>query len=170
MRSHFRTVMADYGGKYSDFPFYFSVKMSSKRPSSKWGLSPVNERWLVIRMVAFLMNELKQFGCYNVYKFDSTVDLEFFNSDNNKIKKMLAKHAFILRLMYEICNEMKFYNLTTPLPAVGGIYDMFKANPNPINYETLKYTKGNIGVRVPTCSIIRKLLKFWIGTYTNYSI
>ena len=69
--------------------------MSSKRPSSKWGISPVNERWFVIRMVTFFMNKLKQFGCYNIYKSDSTVDLEF-NSDNNKIEKMLAKHAFIL--------------------------------------------------------------------------
>ena len=49
--------------------------------------------------------------------------------------------------MYELCNEMKYYILTTPLPAVSGIYDMFKVNPSP-NYPTLKYTKGYIGVRV----------------------
>ena len=42
---------------------------------------------------------------------------------------------------------MKYYNLTTPLPAVGGIYDMYKVNTNP-NYPTLKYTKGYTGVRV----------------------
>ena len=129
--------------------------MSSKGPSSEWGLSPVKERWFVIRMVAFLTNELKQFGCYNVYKSDSTVDLELFNSDNNKIEKMLAKYVFVLRPVYGICNwpNMLLYwwnstILRTSLPAVGGIHYMFKANPSPINYETLKYTKGYIGVRV----------------------
>ena len=53
----------------------------------------------------------------------------------------------ILRLEYKLSNEMKFYNLTTPLPAIGGIYYMDKVNPNP-NYPSLKYTKGFIGVRV----------------------
>ena len=60
---------------------------------------------------------------------------------------MLAKHACILRPVYELCNEMKYYNITTPLPAVDGIYFMNKVSPNP-NYPTLKYTKGFIGVRV----------------------
>ena len=60
---------------------------------------------------------------------------------------MLPKHSFILRPVYELSNEMKFYNLTTPLPAIGGIYDMYNVNPNP-NYPSLKYTKGFIGVRV----------------------
>ena len=72
---------------------------------------------------------------------------------------MLAKHAVILRLVYEICNEMKFYNLTTPLPAVGGIHDMFKANRNLINYETLKYTKGYIGVRVTNVQHYKEIVK-----------
>ena len=72
---------------------------------------------------------------------------------------MLAKHAFILRPVYEICNEMKFYNLTIPLPAVGGIHDMFKANPIPINYETLKYTKGYIGVRVTNVQNYKEIVE-----------
>ena len=72
---------------------------------------------------------------------------------------MLAKHAFILRPVYENCNEMKFYNLIMPLPAVGGIHDMFKANLNPINYETLKYTKGYIGVRVTSVQHYKEIVK-----------
>ena len=73
---------------------------------------------------------------------------------------MLAKHAFILRPVYEICNEMKFYNLTTPLPSVGGIHDMFKANnPNPINYESLKYTKGYTGVRVTNVQHYKEIVE-----------
>ena len=84
-------------------------------------------------------DQLRQFGCC-VHKADSNLGLELFNSDVNKIEKMLPKHAFILQPVYELCNEMKYYNLTTPLPAVGGIYDMYKVNPNP-NYPTLKYTK-----------------------------
>ena len=49
-------------------------------------------------------------------------------------------------LYCELCNEIKYYNITTPLSAVGGIYFVNKVNPNP-NYPTLKYTKGFIGVR-----------------------
>ena len=60
---------------------------------------------------------------------------------------MLPKHSMILRPVYELSNDMKFYNLTTPLPAIGGIYYMGKVNPN-LNYPSLKYTKGFIGVRV----------------------
>ena len=86
-------------------------------------------------MVTFLMNKPKQFGCYNIYQSDSTVDLELFNSDITKLKICSPNHAFILRPVYEICNEMKFYNLTMPLSPDGEFHDMFMANPNPMNYE-----------------------------------
>ena len=89
-------VMADDGGKYSDFLLISLAKMASKRPSGKWGLSPVNERWFVIQIIAFLSDQLKQFRCYNVYKADSNLGLELFNFDCNKIEKMLPQHSFIL--------------------------------------------------------------------------
>ena len=124
--------------------------MASNRPSSKWGLSPVNERWFVIQMVAFLSVQLKQFECYNVYKADSS----------NKIEKMLPKHSFILQPVCEPCNEMMYYNITTtPLPAIG-VYNMYKVNPNP-NYPTLKYTKGyKLELGLPMYSIVKQLLKY----------
>ena len=69
------------------FFVFFLAKMASNRPSSEWGLSPVNERWFVIRMVAILSNQLRQFDCYNVYKDDSHCGVELFNSVHNKILK-----------------------------------------------------------------------------------
>ena len=44
----------------------------------EWGLSPVHERFLVIRMVAILSNQLAQFGCYSVYKADSSTLKDLF--------------------------------------------------------------------------------------------
>ena len=111
--------------------------MATNRPSSKWQLSPVQEHWFVIRIVVFLSNQLQQFGCYDMYKDDTYYGLEIFNFASNKTEKMLQRHAFILRPIYQLCYQMKYYNITTPLPAVGGLYDMNKINPNP-TYPTLK--------------------------------
>ena len=40
--------------------------------------------------------------------------------------KVLTKHAFILRAIYPYINEMKFFNISNPLPAIGGIYSMYE--------------------------------------------
>ena len=59
------------------FCFIFS-KNGIRRPSMEWGLSPVNERFLVIRMVAILSNQLAQFGCYYMYKADKQMGSRTF--------------------------------------------------------------------------------------------
>ena len=42
---------------------------------------------------------------------------------------------------------MKYWVVSNPLPAVGGLYSMYNPDPNP-NYPKLKYAKGFIGIRV----------------------
>ena len=65
IRSHFGTVMAnDEEVKFFIF-LYFRVSRDVKRPSFKWGLSPVEERFIIIQFVVVLANCLQQFGVYN---------------------------------------------------------------------------------------------------------
>ena len=63
------------------------------------------------------------------------------------LHKFLQRHAFILRAFYGYCNEMKYWVVSNPLPAVGGLYSMYNVDPNP-SYPKLKYAKGFIGIRV----------------------
>ena len=106
---------------------------------------------------------LQQFGMYNVFKDDSHgIDLVQDIGPNNGIlfHKFLAKHAFILRAIYGYVNEMKFWVISNPLPAVGGLYSMYMyaLNPNPI-YPTLKYTNGFIGIRVVNIHNYRAIIE-----------
>ena len=123
--------------------------MSIQRPSTEWGLSPVEQRWILVRFVVVLSDCLKQFQVYNVYK-DDGFGLDLIQELENGgvlMHKFLQKHAFILRALYGYCNEMKYWVVSNPLPAVGGLYSMYNPDPNP-NYPKLKYAKGFIGIRV----------------------
>ena len=44
--------------------------MATKRPSTVWQLSPVEQRWILVRFVVVLSDCLQQFGVYNVFKDD----------------------------------------------------------------------------------------------------
>ena len=69
--------------------------MASRRPSMEWGLSPVEESFIIIRFVVVLADTLRQFGMYNVYKDDAFgLDLVQDGGPNNGVKlhKILAKH------------------------------------------------------------------------------
>ena len=99
MRSHFGTVMADDGGRKIDFFCFMLVNMASRRPSTEWGLSPVEIRFIIIQFIVVLANTLRQFGLYNVYKDDAIgLDLVQDGGPNNGVKlhKILAKHSLIL--------------------------------------------------------------------------
>ena len=71
--------------------------------------------------------------------------------------QILAKHTIILRAIYGFVNEMKFWNISNPLPAVEGKYNVYAVNPNP-NYPTLKYSKGFIGIRVANIHNYRAII------------
>ena len=120
-----------------------------KRPSTEWGLSPVEQHWIIVRFVEVLSDCLQQFGIYNVYKDDSNgLDLRSWTRQWCFVAQiLLSRHTFILRAVYSYCNEMKFWVISNPLPAVGGVYSMYAVNLNP-NYPALKYTKGFIEIRV----------------------
>ena len=47
-RSRLGTVMANNGGSKIDLFCPFLVNMVSRRPSTEWGLSPVQERFIII--------------------------------------------------------------------------------------------------------------------------
>ena len=131
------------------FLFLFSANMSTQSPSTKWRLSPVEQRWILVRFVVVLSDCLKQFQVYNVYKDDGFgLDLiqELENGDA-LVHKFLWRHAYILRALYGYCNEMKYWVVSNPLPAVGRLYNMYNVDPNP-SYPKLKYAKGFIGIRV----------------------
>ena len=125
--------------------------MLTKRPSTESGCSPVEQRWILIRFVVVLSDCLQQFGVYNVFKDDGHgLDLIQDRSTQDGgvlMHKFLPRHAFILRAVYSYCNEMKYWVISNPLPAVGGVYSMYREDPNP-NYPKLKYAKGFIGIRV----------------------
>ena len=142
--------MADTKEVNIQFFLLFSAKMLTKRPSTEWGLSPVEQRWILVRFVVVLSNCLQQFQVYNVYKDDAHgLDLiQELENGGILMHKFLQRHAFILRALYYYCNEMKYWVISNPLPAVGGgVYSMYKEDPNP-NYAKLKYAKGFIGIRV----------------------
>ena len=42
---------------------------------------------------------------------------------------------------------MLYKNITNPLPAVGGLYDLYELQDN-ATYPKLKYTKGYVGMQV----------------------
>ena len=85
----------------------------------EWGLSPVEQRFIIIRFVFILADCLKQFSVYNVYK-DGGYGLDLVQGVglNNGVKmhKLLPKHALILRPVYSLVNEMKFWVVSNPLP------------------------------------------------------
>ena len=59
---------------------------------------PVEQRWIIIHMVAALANTLVQFGVYNVFK-DDGCGLDVLQELENVgvlLHKVLAKHVFIL--------------------------------------------------------------------------
>ena len=90
-----------------------------------------------------------QSGVYNIFKDDGhglDVLQELENGDV-LLHKVLAEHAFILRAIYPYINEMKYFNLSNPLPAIDRVHNMYEENDCP-NHDSLKYTKGFIGVRV----------------------
>ena len=101
MRSHFGTVMADEEGVKFSFFLSFRACRDVRRPSSEWGLSPVEERFIIIQFVVVLANTLKQFGVYNVYN-DDRFGLDFVQEgcpgSNNGVllHKILPKHSLIL--------------------------------------------------------------------------
>ena len=85
---------------------------------------------------------LPQFLGYDVYKDDCFYyGLEILDDKSSKNYKMLEKHSFILRPIYELLNCIVYFNVTNPLPAFGGLKSMTEVNPNP-TYPKLKYTKG----------------------------
>ena len=53
---------------------------------------------------------------------------------------------------------MVYFNVTNPLPAIGGLCSTTEMNPNP-TYPKLKCTKGYIGVRVPNVSHYKKIIE-----------
>ena len=133
--------------------------MASRRPSTEWQESPVEHRWIIIHTVAFLSDTLKQLTRYDVYKSDCFYYvLELWDDKACKIYKMLEKHSFILRPIYELSNCMVYYNITNPLPAIGGLYSMTEINPNP-TYPKLKYTRGFVGVRVTNVSHCKRIIE-----------
>ena len=96
MRSHFGTVMANDGGRKIDFFCFILVNMASRRPSTEWGLSPIEERWFIIRWVTVLGDEMPQFKLYNVYKDDSQTGLDVvddWNVTDPRQYKILEKHC-----------------------------------------------------------------------------
>ena len=82
-----------------------------------------------------------------------------------KQHNVLPKHALILRAIYQYINEMKYFNITNPLPAIGGVYNRTEENDFP-DYPCLPYTKGFIGIRVQIVanykSIIEILDRNWM--------
>ena len=111
-------------------------------------------------MVAVLANSLVQFGVYNIFKDDGHgLDvLQELENGGVVLHKVLAKHAFILRAIYPYINEMKYFNVSNPLPSIGGVHNMYEENDFP-NYESLKYTKGFIGVRVQNVANYKCIIK-----------
>ena len=89
---------------------YFLVKMVTKRPSIEWGLSPIEQRWILVRSVVVLSDCLQQFQVYNVYKYDEHGLHLIQELENGGIllHKFLQRRAFILRALYGYCNEMKY--------------------------------------------------------------
>ena len=135
--------------------------MVYRRPSTEWGLSPVEQRFIIIRFVIILADCLKQFSMF-VYK-DGGYGLDLVQnvSANNGVKmhKLLPKHALILRPVYSLINEMKFWAVSNPLPRTNVPENrMYEANQNP-KYECYKYTKGFIGVRVANVANNREIIK-----------
>ena len=136
--------------------------MVSTRPSTEWGLSPVEQRFIIIRIFIILADCLEQFSIYNVYK-DGEYGLDLVQdvSPNNDVKmhKLLPKHALILRPVYSLVNEMKFWVVSNPLPRTNAPENrMYEANQNP-KYECYKYTKGFIGVIVTNVANNREIIK-----------
>ena len=130
------------------FLFLFSANMSTQRPSMEWGLSPVEQRWFLVRFVV-LSNCLKQFQVHNVYKDDGFgLDLiQELENGGALMHKFLWRHAYIIRALYGYCNEIKYWVVNNWLPAVGRLYNMYNVDPNP-SYPKLKYAKGFIGIRI----------------------
>ena len=88
----------------------------------EWGLSPVEQRWIMVRFVVVLSYCLQQFGLYNVFK-DDGCGLDLIQDGENGgvlMQTFLPRHAFILRALHCYCNEMKYWVVSNPLPAVGG--------------------------------------------------
>ena len=126
--------------------------MATKCPPTEWQESPIKHRWLVIRMIAFLSDTLVQFLRYDIYKTDCYYGLELWDDIGCKLYKMLQRNTFVLS------NCMVYFNITNPLPIIGGVYNMTEVNPNP-TYLKFKYTKGYVGVRVTNVSNYRKIIE-----------
>ena len=99
---------------------------------------------------------------YNVYK-DGGYGLDLVQdvSPNNgiKIHKLMPKHALILRPVYSLVNEMKFWVVSNPLLRTNAPKNrMYEANQNP-KYECYKYTKGFIGVIVANVANYMEIIK-----------
>ena len=90
--------------------------------------SPVEQRWIIIHMVAVLANTLVQFGVHNVFKDDGHgLDvLQELENGGVLLHKVLAKHAFILRAIYPYINEMKYFDVSNPLSAIGRVHSMYE--------------------------------------------
>ena len=104
------------------FLLFFSEN-GYKKTINGVGLIPVEQRWILVRFVAVLSNCLQQFGIYNVFKDDGYgLDLIQDIGQNGGVlmHKFLLRHAFILRALYYYCNEMEYWDVSNPLPAVGG--------------------------------------------------
>ena len=102
--------------------------------------------WFIIHWVAVLSDEMLQFKLCNVYKDDSPTGLDVVD-DWNKTDPRQYRILEKLRAIYSFCNKMLYKNVTNPLPAVGGLYDMYELQDNP-TYPKLKYAKGYVGVKV----------------------
>ena len=61
--------------------------------------------------------------------------------------KILEKHCLILRAIYSFCSKMLYKHIINPLPAVGGLYDMYELQDNP-TYPKLKYTNSYVGMQL----------------------
>ena len=72
--------------------------MVSRRPSTEWGLSLIEERWFIVCWVAVLSDEMPQFKLDNMYKDDSLgLDVvDDWNETDPKQYKILEKHSLIL--------------------------------------------------------------------------
>ena len=84
------------------FSFFLSFRACRdiRRPSSEWGLSPVEERFIIVQFIVVLADTLKQFCMYNVYK-DDRFGLDLVQDggpgSNNGVllHKILPKHSLI---------------------------------------------------------------------------
>ena len=105
----------------------FRASHNVKRPSYEWMESLMRQRWIIILFISVLASSLVQFGIYNVFKDDGHGQdvLQELENGCEKLHKVLPKHAFILRALYPYINEMKYWNISNPLSAIGRVYRIY---------------------------------------------